>query len=107
VYDGDRQAPQDLLNLLSKRTDMDPGRWQMHHVLILEFLCRKASASASKIFWIQKILLEEFVRMYEIIRVLDMAGSYPNALLICRLWYKGEDLPNVEKQSTSERYGCT
>jgi hypothetical protein len=35
--------------------------------------------------------------MYEVLQVLDMAGSYPNALLLCRLWYKGEDLPKVEE----------
>jgi hypothetical protein len=32
--------------------------------------------SKQKIFWIQKILLEESVGMYEILRVLDMTGSY-------------------------------
>ncbi len=35
--------------------------------------------------------------MYKILHVLDMAGSYPNALLVRRLWYKGGDLPEVEK----------
>ena len=35
--------------------------------------------------------------MYEILQVLDMAGSYPKALLVCRLWYKVDDLPEVEK----------
>ncbi len=34
--------------------------------------------------------------MYEILQVLDMAASYPNALLVCTLWYEGEDLPKVE-----------
>jgi hypothetical protein len=34
--------------------------------------------------------------MYKILRVLDMAGTYPNPLLVRRLWYKGEDLPEVE-----------
>jgi hypothetical protein len=35
--------------------------------------------------------------MYEILQVLDMDRSYPNALLACRLWYEGEDFPKVEK----------
>ncbi len=31
VYDGDRQAPPDLLNLLPKETDLDPDTWLMRH----------------------------------------------------------------------------
>jgi hypothetical protein len=53
--------------------------------------------SKQKMFWIQKILLEESVHMFKILRVLDMAGSYPKALLVCLLWNKGEDLSKVEK----------
>ncbi len=29
VYDGDRQAPPDLLNLLPEGTDLDPDTWLM------------------------------------------------------------------------------
>ncbi len=45
VYDIDRQAPPNLLNLLPKKTDSDPDTWLMHHMLILAFLCRIANAS--------------------------------------------------------------
>ncbi len=45
VYNGDRQAPPDLLNLLPEGTDMDSDTWLMHHMLILAFLRRIASAS--------------------------------------------------------------
>jgi hypothetical protein len=42
-------------------------------------------ASKRKICWIQKIFLGESVPMYEILQVLDTAGSHPNGLLVCRL----------------------
>ena len=45
VYNGDRQAPLDLLNLILEETDLDPDTWLMRHVLILAFLCRIANAS--------------------------------------------------------------
>ncbi len=45
VYDGDRQAPQDLLNLLPEGTDLDPDTLLMCHELILAFLRRKANVS--------------------------------------------------------------
>ncbi len=31
VYDGDRQAPLDLLNLLPEETDSDPDTWLTCH----------------------------------------------------------------------------
>jgi hypothetical protein len=31
VYDGDGQAPLDLLNLLPEGTDLDPDTWLTHH----------------------------------------------------------------------------
>ena len=37
VYDGDRQAPPDLLNLLPEGTDLDPDVWLTHHKSILAF----------------------------------------------------------------------
>jgi hypothetical protein len=45
VYDGDRQAPPGLLNLLLEETDSDPGTWLTHHELMLTFLRRIANAS--------------------------------------------------------------
>jgi hypothetical protein len=37
VYDGDRQAPPDLSNLLPEETDLDPDTWLTHHELMLAF----------------------------------------------------------------------
>ncbi len=48
VYDGDRQAPPDLLNLLPEGTDLDPDKWPMHHKSIPAFPCRNASASSNR-----------------------------------------------------------
>jgi hypothetical protein len=45
VYDGDRQAPPDLSNLLPEGTDLDPDTWLMRHELMLAFLRRIANAS--------------------------------------------------------------
>ncbi len=45
MYDGDRQAPPDLLNLLPEETDSDPDTWLMRHELMLTFLRRMANAS--------------------------------------------------------------
>jgi hypothetical protein len=45
VYDGDRQAPPDLLNLLPEGTDSDPDTRLTRHQSILAFLCGKANVS--------------------------------------------------------------
>jgi hypothetical protein len=45
VYDGDRQAPPDLSNLLPEETDLDPDIWLMRHESMLEFPHRIANAS--------------------------------------------------------------
>ncbi len=45
--------------------------------------------------------------MYEILQVLDMAGSYPNVHFVCRLWYKGERFIQGGDATTLERYGYT
>jgi hypothetical protein len=37
VYDGDRQAPPDLSNLLPEETDLDPDTWLTRHMSILAF----------------------------------------------------------------------
>jgi hypothetical protein len=46
VYDGDRQAPPDLLNLLLEGTDLDPDTWLTHHGSMLAFLRRIANTSS-------------------------------------------------------------
>jgi hypothetical protein len=48
VYNGDRQAPPDLLNLLPEGTDLDPDIWLTRHKSILAFLHRNASASSNR-----------------------------------------------------------
>jgi hypothetical protein len=48
VYDGDRQATPDLLNLLLEGTDLDPDTWLMRHKSIPAFPCRNASASSNR-----------------------------------------------------------
>jgi hypothetical protein len=48
VYDGDRQAPPDLSNLLPEGTDTDPDKWLMRHKSILAFPYRNASASSNR-----------------------------------------------------------
>ncbi len=40
-----------------------------------------------KIFWIQKILLEEFVRKYQIQQIWNEHVLFSNARLVCRPWY--------------------
>ena len=46
VYDGDRQAPLDLSNLLPEETDLDPDTWLMRDESMLTFLHRIANASS-------------------------------------------------------------
>jgi hypothetical protein len=45
VYDGDRQALPDLLNLFLEEIDLDPDTWLMRHESMLTFLRRIANAS--------------------------------------------------------------
>ncbi len=45
VYDGDKQAPPDLSNLLPEGTDSDPDTWLTRHESVLAFLRRIANAS--------------------------------------------------------------
>jgi hypothetical protein len=40
VYDGDKQAPLDLSNLLIEETDLDPDTWLTRHMSILAFSSR-------------------------------------------------------------------
>jgi hypothetical protein len=48
VYDGDRQAPPDLLNLLPEGTDLDPDIWLMRHKSIPAFPRMNASALSNR-----------------------------------------------------------
>jgi hypothetical protein len=49
VYDGDRQAPPDLSNLLPEGTDLDSDEWLMRHKKsILAFPRRNASTSLNR-----------------------------------------------------------
>ncbi len=48
VYDGDRQAPPDLSNLLPEGTDLNPDKWLMHNKSIPAFPHRNASASSNR-----------------------------------------------------------
>ncbi len=45
MYNGDRQAPPDLSNLLLEETDLDSGTWLMRHESMLAFIRRIANAS--------------------------------------------------------------
>jgi hypothetical protein len=48
VYDGDRQAPPDILNLLLEGTDLDPDTWLTRHRSIPAFTRRNASPSSNR-----------------------------------------------------------
>jgi hypothetical protein len=96
VYDGDRQAPPGLLNLLLKRTDSDPDTWLMHHMLIPPFLCGIANTSNIQ----QKMFLKELVHIYKILRVLDITKFHPNVCIVHSLWYIREISPELEKPPT-------
>jgi hypothetical protein len=91
VYDGDRQAPADLSNLLPEGTDLDLDTWLTHHESILAFPRRKASASLSRrSFGFKKILLEEFVDMYQIKRIWNSHVIASNTCLVRSPWYDRE-----------------
>jgi hypothetical protein len=91
VYDGDRQAPPDLLNLLPEGTDSDPDTWVMHHKSIPAFPCRNTNASSNRrSFGSKKILLEEFVDTYQIQRIWNSHVLTSNALLVRSSWYSRE-----------------
>jgi hypothetical protein len=45
VYDGDRQTPSDLANLLPEETELDLDTWLTRHESMLAFLRRIANAS--------------------------------------------------------------
>jgi hypothetical protein len=96
VYNGDRQAPPDLLNLLLEETDSDPDTWLTHHMSILAFLLRIANTSNIQ----PKIFLKELVHIYKILQVLDKNDFPPNVRIVRWLRYLGEISPELEKPPT-------
>jgi hypothetical protein len=98
VYNGDRQAPPNLLNLLPEEIDLDTDTWLMRHMLILAFLRRIANASNIQ----GKIFLKKSVHIYKILRVLDMNKFPPNVRIVRRLRYLGETSPKLEKPPTQK-----
>jgi hypothetical protein len=94
VYDGDRQAPPDLSNLLPEGTDSDTGTWLTRHKSIPAFPRRNASASSNRrYFGSKKILLEEFVDTYQIQWIWNSHILTSNARLLHSPWYSEKD-PN-------------
>jgi hypothetical protein len=92
VYDGDRQAPPNLSNLLPEGTDLDPDKWLTRHKSIPAFPRRNTSASSNRSsFWIQKILLEEFVDTYQIQWIWNSHLLTSNTRLIRSPWYSEKD----------------
>jgi hypothetical protein len=96
VYDGDRQAPPDLSNLLPEEADSDPDTWLMCHLSIRAFLCKIANTSNIQ----PKIFLKESIHIYKILQVLDMNEFPPNVHILRRLGYLGEISPELEKPPT-------
>jgi hypothetical protein len=91
AYDGDRQAPLGLSNLLPEGTDLDPDTWLMHNKSIPAFPRRNASASLNRrSFWIQKILLGEFIDTYQIQQIWNSHVLTSNACLVRSPWYSRE-----------------
>jgi hypothetical protein len=91
VYDGDRQAPPDLSNLLPEGTDSDPDTWLMRHKSIPAFPHWNTSASSNRrSFGSKKILLEEFVDTYYIQQIWNSHVLTSNARLERSSWYSRE-----------------
>ncbi len=95
VYDGDRQVPSNLLNLLPEGTDLDPDTWLTCHKSILPFPHRNASASSNRrSFGSKKILLEEFIDTYQFQQIWNSHVLASNARLARSPWYSEKDLIN-------------
>jgi hypothetical protein len=102
VYDGDRQAPPDLLNLLPEGTDLDPDTWLMRRMLTLAFLHRIANAPIIQ----QKIFLKELVHIYRS----NGTWMFPNFIRTYTLYVDsgtGEKFHPSWRSPNLERYGCT
>jgi hypothetical protein len=86
VYNGDRNAPPDLSNLLPEETDWDPDTLLTHHMLILAFLGRIANSSNIQ----PEIFLKESVHIY------NRGSTRKNAIFLKCLWTNSE-YPNSLK----------
>ena len=76
------------MNLLPEGTDSDPDVWLTSHKSIPAFLRRNADGRS---FGSKKILLEEFVDIYQIQRIRISYALASNALLILWPWYSDKD----------------
>jgi hypothetical protein len=88
VYVGDEQTPPDLLNLLPEGIDSDPDVWLMRHRSIPAFSRRDADRRS---FGSKKILLEEFVGIYQIQQIRISYTIASNVLLVRWPWYSDKD----------------
>jgi hypothetical protein len=88
VYVGNKQTPPDFLNLLPEGRDLDPDVWLTRHKSIPAFLRRNADRRS---FGTKKILLEEFVDIYQIQQIRISYALASNALLVRWLWYSDKD----------------
>ncbi len=93
VYDGDRQAPLDLLNLLPEGTDSDPDTWLTRHGLMLAFLHRRPMHQIPSPI----CFLKESIHIYKIQQILDMNEFPPNVHIVCRLQYLRDISQALEK----------
>jgi hypothetical protein len=91
VFDGDRQTPPYLLNLLPEGTDSDPDIWLTHHNSIPAFPHMKASASLNRRSFGSKRY--EFVDLYQIQLIWNSHVLTSNAGLVRSPWYLEKD-PN-------------
>ena len=88
VYVGDKQTPPDPLNLLPEGIDSDPYVWLMRHKSISAFPHRNDDRRS---FGSKKILLEEFVDIYQIQRIRISYALASNVLLVRWPWYSDKD----------------
>ncbi len=88
VYVGDKQTPPDLLNLLPEGIDLDPDIWLTCHKSIPAFPRRNSDRRS---FGSKKILLEEFVDIYQIQWIRISYAFASNALLVRWPWYLDKD----------------
>jgi hypothetical protein len=93
VYDGDRQAPPDLSNLLPEGTDLDPDTWLMRHGSMRHsYVKRPMHQIFSPICF-----FKESIHIYKIPRILDMNELPPNVHIVRGLRYSGDISQALEK----------
>jgi hypothetical protein len=97
VYVGDKQTPPGFLNLLPEGTDLDPEIWMRHHESMPAFPRRNADKRS---FGSKKILLEEFVDIYQIQRIQNSYVLASNVLRVHWSWY-------LERDPFTRTYGIT